>query len=166
VLVATDIAARGIDVAEIGHVVNYDLPHVPADYVHRVGRTARASASGRASSFCAPDEAGLLKDIERFTHKPIARAQVPRESPLFKAELAKQPEGGSQQHGHAKRQHHAQALQQQHHAKPAHHPKPSASHPKPSANQPRASARTHAPQKPVGGSHSITVFSGGPKRRR
>ncbi len=60
VLVATDIAARGIDVAEIGHVVNFDLPHVPEDYVHRVGRTARAAASGRASTFSAPEERELL----------------------------------------------------------------------------------------------------------
>ncbi|MFN0064261.1 MAG: DEAD/DEAH box helicase [Myxococcaceae bacterium] len=87
VLVATDIAARGIDVAEIGHVVNFDLPHVPEDYVHRIGRTARAAASGKASSFSAPDEVGLLRDVERFIGKPVPRADVPRASAVFLAEL-------------------------------------------------------------------------------
>jgi ATP-dependent RNA helicase RhlE len=87
VLVATDIAARGIDVAEIGHVVNFDLPHVAEDYVHRVGRTARASASGRASSFASPEELPLLRDIEKLTRAAIPRAEVPRESEAFKAEL-------------------------------------------------------------------------------
>jgi ATP-dependent RNA helicase RhlE len=77
VLVATDIAARGIDVAEIGHVVNFDLPHVPEDYVHRIGRTARAAASGKASSLISPEETGLLRDIERFMRKPVPRVQAP-----------------------------------------------------------------------------------------
>jgi ATP-dependent RNA helicase RhlE len=87
VLVATDIAARGIDVAEIGHVVNFDLPHVAEDYVHRVGRTARADASGRASSFAAPEEKDLLRGIERLTRIELPRAEVPRESAAFAAEL-------------------------------------------------------------------------------
>ncbi|MEK6607290.1 MAG: DEAD/DEAH box helicase [Myxococcota bacterium] len=77
VLVATNIAARGLDVEEIGHVVNFDLSDVPEDYVHRVGRTARASAAGRASSFVAPEELSLLRDIERFTRAPIPRGQLP-----------------------------------------------------------------------------------------
>jgi ATP-dependent RNA helicase RhlE len=101
VLVATDIAARGIDVAEIGHVVNFDLPHVPEDYVHRIGRTARASASGRASSFAAPEEADLLHGIEKFTRARIPRAEVPRGSPGFQlrpawvaAVKAERPHGG------------------------------------------------------------------------
>jgi ATP-dependent RNA helicase RhlE len=87
VLVATDIAARGIDVAEIGHVVNFDLPHVAEDYVHRVGRTARAAASGRASSFASPEEHDLLRGIERLTRVELPRAEVPRESAAFTAEL-------------------------------------------------------------------------------
>ena len=87
ILVATDIAARGIDVAEIGHVVNFDLPHVAEDYVHRVGRTARASASGRASSFASPEELPLLRDIERLTRAEIPRKEVPRGSEVFQAEL-------------------------------------------------------------------------------
>jgi ATP-dependent RNA helicase RhlE len=97
VLVATDIAARGIDVAEIGHVVIFDLPHVPEDYVHRVGRTARADAAGRASTFCAPDEAGLLRDVERLTRMELPRAEVPRQSEVFQAELARAGEGRANQ---------------------------------------------------------------------
>jgi ATP-dependent RNA helicase RhlE len=87
VLVATDIAARGIDVAEIGHVINFDLPHVAEDYVHRIGRTARAAASGRASSFASPEERDLLNAIEALTRARIPRADVPRESETFKAEV-------------------------------------------------------------------------------
>lgn len=67
VLVATDIAARGIDVPGVSHVFNYELPNVPEQYVHRIGRTARAGADGLAYSFVAPDERGYLKDIERLT---------------------------------------------------------------------------------------------------
>jgi ATP-dependent RNA helicase RhlE len=87
VLVATDIAARGIDVAEIGHVVNFDLPHVPEDYVHRIGRTARAEASGRASSFASPEEHDLLQGIEKLTRRTVQRADVPREHHAFRSEV-------------------------------------------------------------------------------
>lgn len=89
VLVATDIAARGIDVENIGHVVNFDLPHVPEDYVHRVGRTARNEASGRASAFASPEEADQLRDIEKLTRAPIPRAAVPRDSAVFQDELSR-----------------------------------------------------------------------------
>jgi ATP-dependent RNA helicase RhlE len=71
VLVATDLAARGIDVEGITHVFNFDLPNVPECYVHRIGRTGRAGASGRAIAFCDPEERPLLRDIERFVKKPI-----------------------------------------------------------------------------------------------
>ncbi|MEQ8449936.1 MAG: DEAD/DEAH box helicase [Nitratireductor sp.] len=71
VLVATDIAARGIDVDGISHVVNYDLPMEPEAYVHRIGRTARAGADGIAVSFCAPDEYGKLTDIERLLKRSL-----------------------------------------------------------------------------------------------
>ncbi len=91
VLVATDIAARGIDVEEIGHVINFDLPHVPEDYVHRIGRTARNQASGRASSFAAPDEHDLLRNIEKLTRTPVARAAVPREDEAFVSAIQKSP---------------------------------------------------------------------------
>ncbi len=92
VLVATDIAARGIDVADIGHVVNFDLPHVAEDYVHRVGRTARAEASGAASTFVAPEEHDLLRGIERLTRALLPRAEVPRGSEIFTTELKRSAE--------------------------------------------------------------------------
>jgi ATP-dependent RNA helicase RhlE len=97
VLVATDIAARGIDVAEIGHVVNFDLPHVAEDYVHRVGRTARAEATGRASAFSSPEETSLLRDIERLTRKALPRAEVPRGEEVFQFEAARAAEGRANQ---------------------------------------------------------------------
>ncbi len=65
VLVATDVAARGIDIPEVRHVYNYDLPNVADNYVHRIGRTARAGRDGRAVAFCSPDEIGELRDIEK-----------------------------------------------------------------------------------------------------
>ena len=71
VLVATDIAARGIDVAELSLVINYDLPNVPETYVHRIGRTGRASASGEALSFCNGEERAYLKDIEKLIRQTI-----------------------------------------------------------------------------------------------
>ena len=71
VLVATDIAARGIDVEEISHVINYDLPNEAESYVHRIGRTGRAGAIGTAFSFCAADERNFLRDIERLTRTKI-----------------------------------------------------------------------------------------------
>jgi ATP-dependent RNA helicase RhlE len=71
VLVATDIAARGIDVDSISHVVNYDLPIEPETYVHRIGRTARAGAAGDAMSFCSPQERDYLRDIERLIRRAI-----------------------------------------------------------------------------------------------
>jgi ATP-dependent RNA helicase RhlE len=71
VLVATDVAARGLDVDGISHVVNYDVPTEPESYVHRIGRTGRAGASGMAVSFCDDAERPLLRDIERFTRKPM-----------------------------------------------------------------------------------------------
>ncbi|MFO0578321.1 MAG: DEAD/DEAH box helicase [Polyangia bacterium] len=71
VLVATDIAARGIDVESISHVINFDLPNVPESYVHRIGRTARAGAEGIAMSLCAPDERPFLVDIEKLTRQRV-----------------------------------------------------------------------------------------------
>jgi ATP-dependent RNA helicase RhlE len=76
VLVATDVAARGIDVAHIAHVINYDLPKVPEDFVHRVGRTGRASAKGVASTFTSPAERGDLKRIERSLQITMKRFKV------------------------------------------------------------------------------------------
>ena len=77
VLVATDIAARGIDVDALGHVVNFDVPLVPEDYIHRVGRTGRAEATGEAFTFVAPDERNELAAIERAVGRPLPRVTVP-----------------------------------------------------------------------------------------
>lgn len=71
VLVATDVAARGIDIPDVNYVYNYDLPNVPENYVHRIGRTARAGASGRAVAFCAKAEAGELRAIEKILRTKI-----------------------------------------------------------------------------------------------
>jgi ATP-dependent RNA helicase RhlE len=71
VLVATDIAARGIDVDNLEYVINYEIPNIPETYVHRIGRTGRAGASGTAFSFCDPDEKAYLKDIEKLIKKKI-----------------------------------------------------------------------------------------------
>ena len=77
VLVATDIAARGIDVEALGHVVNFDVPLVPEDYIHRVGRTARAEATGDAFTFVAPNEESDLRAIEQAIGKRLPRVTVP-----------------------------------------------------------------------------------------
>src|SRR5207247_10619401 len=83
VLVATDIAARGIDVANIGHVVNYDLPNTPEDYIHRIGRTARVKASGRATSFVTADDHVQLRAIEKLLGRsvPLAPGSAPAAHP-------------------------------------------------------------------------------------
>ena len=88
VLVATDIAARGIDISELPHVVNYELPNVPEDYVHRIGRTGRAGSNGEASSLVCIDEHKLLHDIERLIKREIPVVQVPgfEPDPRIKAE--------------------------------------------------------------------------------
>jgi ATP-dependent RNA helicase RhlE len=77
VLVATDIAARGIDVEALGHVVNFDVPLVPDDYIHRVGRTGRAEAIGEAFTMASPEEEGNLRDIERAIGRRLPRVTVP-----------------------------------------------------------------------------------------
>ena len=87
-LVATEVAARGLDIKELPQVVNYELPNVPEDYVHRIGRTGRAGAAGEAVSLVSSDESGLLRDIERVLRRSIP--MVP--TPVFKiVESAPQP---------------------------------------------------------------------------
>ncbi len=88
ILVATDIAARGIDVTGVSHVFNFELPNVAEQYVHRIGRTARAGADGEAISFCAPDEKPYLKDIEKLTGIKLMPLPLPEG---FLAEAAKLP---------------------------------------------------------------------------
>jgi len=77
VLVATDIAQRGLDISGISHVINYDVPQQPEDYVHRIGRTGRAAASGDAYTFMSPDEISMVRTIERVIGQQIPRISVP-----------------------------------------------------------------------------------------
>ena len=81
VLVATDVAARGIDVDSVSHVINFELPNVPEDYVHRVGRTARAGAAGIAIAFCSEEERPYLRDIEKLTRCSLRAIPVPATAP-------------------------------------------------------------------------------------
>ncbi|MBI1999399.1 MAG: RNA helicase, partial [Parcubacteria group bacterium] len=81
VLVATDVASRGIDVKGIELVINYDLPKDSTDYVHRIGRTARAGAAGRAVSFVMPEEKRGIRDIERLIRKPLFISRTPELPP-------------------------------------------------------------------------------------
>lgn len=77
ILVATDIVARGIDIEDIGLVLNYDVPHDPEDYIHRIGRTARAAASGAAMTFVSEEEQGKFHQIEKFIERDIRKAELP-----------------------------------------------------------------------------------------
>lgn len=96
VLVATDIAARGLDIDRLPHVVNYDLPNVSEDYVHRIGRTGRAGSEGAALSLVCADERGLLNDIQRLLGRKIPVEEIPG----FKQEAAptQKPKAGAQRH--------------------------------------------------------------------
>ncbi|MEE2914007.1 MAG: DEAD/DEAH box helicase [Pseudomonadota bacterium] len=103
-LVATDIAARGIDIRSLGHVVNYDLPNVPEDYVHRIGRTGRAGSTGDAVSLVCADEIKQLRDIERLIRRDLARVEVEgfepeHQLPVTKTRQTRQPSKGSKSQG-------------------------------------------------------------------
>ncbi|WP_114154864.1 DEAD/DEAH box helicase [Chromobacterium haemolyticum] len=104
VLVATDIAARGLDIDQLPQVVNFELPNVPEDYVHRIGRTGRAGSKGEAVSLVCVDEFNFLKDIEKLTKQSIERFSVPG----FEADLSVKPEpipmGGGNRRGQPQRQ--------------------------------------------------------------
>lgn len=117
ILVATEVAARGIDVDDITHVINYDLPNVPEQYVHRIGRTARAGTDGIAISFCAPDERAYLKDIERLTKQPVPVMETDLSLRAPKADERPQRPKGPSQRAHPARK---QAATKKHHASDAH----------------------------------------------
>jgi ATP-dependent RNA helicase RhlE len=99
VLVATDIAARGLDINQLPHVVNFELPHVAEDYVHRIGRTGRAGNEGEAMSLVCVDESKLLKDIERLLKFDIPREVISgyQPDPSIKAEPVNRGGGKPQQ---------------------------------------------------------------------
>jgi ATP-dependent RNA helicase RhlE len=90
-LVATEVAARGLDIKELPHVVNYELPNVPENYIHRIGRTARAGGSGQAVSLVSPDEAPLLKDIENLLRMKLPVTALPVFKMLSSAEPSNRP---------------------------------------------------------------------------
>jgi ATP-dependent RNA helicase RhlE len=114
-LVATEVAARGLDIKELPFVVNYELPNVPEDYVHRIGRTGRAGALGQAISLVSPDETGLLRDIERVVKKTVpvgatpefkvVESQAPRPTPERSENHGERRQQGG--HAHPQRHHHA-----------------------------------------------------------
>lgn len=95
ILVATDVAARGIDIPDVAFVYNFDLPNVPENYVHRIGRTARAGKEGEAIAFCAPDEMSEMKDIEKVLKMQIPVAGGRRWSPAEEEDKPKRGGGGS-----------------------------------------------------------------------
>ncbi|MCC7412508.1 MAG: DEAD/DEAH box helicase [Gammaproteobacteria bacterium] len=107
VLVATDIAARGLDIDELPHVVNYELPHVAEDYVHRIGRTGRAGREGAALSLVCADERGALEAIKRLMKVEITTATVPGYEPTQSASAnpTRRPGGGAGKPAHARRDH-------------------------------------------------------------
>jgi len=140
VLVATDIAARGIDIDQLPHVVNYDLPNVPEDYVHRIGRTGRAGATGEAISLVCVDERAFLHDIERLIKREIPSVVVPgftpdpnaRPQPILQRQQRGGGDGGQVRGGQSR----AKARG----AKPA-----SGAAPRPAAGKPAASANSRPP---------------------
>ena len=104
-MVATDIAARGIDIDDISHVINFDMPNSPEDYVHRIGRTARAEATGDAFSLVSPEEEGILKDIQRVLNMQLPRVVMPdfdykKAKPPKTASLGHHRSGQAGQGGH------------------------------------------------------------------
>ena len=112
-LVATEVAARGLDIKELPHVVNYELPNVPEDYVHRIGRTARAGGTGCAVSLVSPDETPLLRDIERLLKRslpPTALPAYPVSTPPPHTPHAERPGRSDERRGHT----HGQNSQGQH----------------------------------------------------
>jgi ATP-dependent RNA helicase RhlE len=146
VLIATDIAARGIDVDGISHVINYDLPHVAESYVHRIGRTARAGADGIAIAFCDREERPLLRDIEKLTRQQIPASEwKPRPADRHAHPAA--PEQRAPVHAERKQhggKRHRHAPHTERHAAP-HEVKPSGARP---PQKPHRKGHRHQPARP------------------
>ena len=147
VLVATDIVARGIDIEELGHVINFDVPNAPEDYIHRVGRTARAEATGDAFTFVAPEEERELRDIERAIGKRLPRIIVPdfdyRQAPPEQFEIPLAQRIAAIRARKAEERARAKAKAERKAAGGAPPPRPAASH------RPGAPARPHrGPRRP------------------
>jgi ATP-dependent RNA helicase RhlE len=160
VLVATDIAARGLDIDEVSHVVNYDVPNVPETYVHRIGRTGRAGASGTAVSFCDGDERAFLTAIERLTRNKI---NVREDQPPYPAQPAHGSDPSDRESRHDGRRHgggERRSAPPVHHAspRPAHRPHTGAT-----SHAPRhATASAHSPRHPLA-AHANPAMAGAPK---
>ncbi len=103
ILVATDIASRGIDIKDISHVINFDVPQHPEDYVHRIGRTGRAEANGDAFTLVAPDEEPYLKRIEKFINKTLPRGVIPNFPYLVPPQLIAKPKTLAESFGKMRR---------------------------------------------------------------
>ena len=103
VLVATDIAARGLDIVQLPLVVNYDLPLVPEDYIHRVGRTGRAGCDGRAVSLVSPEDSSLLRDIQKLLPVPIAQVAMSGFAPVSLHQTSQTPASPRSRNGRAPR---------------------------------------------------------------
>jgi ATP-dependent RNA helicase RhlE len=146
VLVATDIAARGIDVEDISHVINYDLPEVPETYVHRIGRTARAGASGKAISFCDSEERIMLADIERLIRLKVpvvTEHPYPPGSGTSGGSLPpRHPQARPQRHEHAHPRPQPAQKQRGHERRPHGHER---SHPQPHGHAPAPPRHTTQP---------------------
>ncbi|HET9149477.1 MAG TPA: DEAD/DEAH box helicase [Alphaproteobacteria bacterium] len=171
VLIATDIAARGIDVDGVTHVVNFDLPNIPESYVHRIGRTARAGASGVAISFCDHEERAYLRDIEKLIRRSIPTADrrtagvrgnsaPPPPSPTAAAAPQARPQPANGRH-HRKGHRHHSAANGVDHRTGASNGAPST--PAAGAHQPRSNGGDRPLVRP-GRAHKVRFGNGAPKR--
>ncbi|MBA2412968.1 MAG: DEAD/DEAH box helicase, partial [Burkholderiaceae bacterium] len=172
-LVATDIAARGLDIELLPHVINFDLPHVPEDYVHRIGRTARAGATGEAISLVCADDKSLLLDIERLIRRQMPREIVAgfepnpheRAEPIVRQRGSAKPERGQrerQQRAAPRRdtQHRSEQQPQKNHGQPARAQPATKSHAAPTRSAESHAKPTHSKpssQLRRGNDNSMTV---------
>jgi ATP-dependent RNA helicase RhlE len=166
VLVATDIAARGIHVEGVTHVVNFDLPNVPESYVHRIGRTARAGAAGVAISFCNGEERAYLRDIEKLTRAKVPVAALP--SGLAPTETVSQPEPRREPNRRSRGQHPAGGQRHQPGAANRHQPasgKRKAHRPRPERNASENRERRSGSRFPGLDERGLPAFLTRPQRR-
>jgi ATP-dependent RNA helicase RhlE len=124
VMVATDVAARGLDIDDLPHVINYELPHVAEDYVHRIGRTGRAGKLGDATSLVAPEEKPRLNDIERLIKFKIEQVPLPEFSSSAAVDSDRRGRSGGHGHSHRERERHGPKAPVQLPPTAAHLPKP------------------------------------------